>query len=72
MKKILIILSALFVIGINSGNVVFAEPVMYNTQTQKVHKTNCVHAQKCTKNCVKIERKDAYNKGGKPCKVCGG
>ncbi|MDR1327231.1 MAG: hypothetical protein LBJ74_02355 [Heliobacteriaceae bacterium] len=49
-----------------------AEPVVYNTNTQKVHKTHCQHAKKCTVNCIKIERQDAYKRGGKPCKVCGG
>ncbi len=72
MKKII----AVFLVWIFANLVfvapVFAETVMYNTQTQKVHKTNCPHAKKCTKNCIKMERKDAYNKGGKPCKVCGG
>jgi len=49
-----------------------AEPVVYNTATQKVHKVHCQHAKKCTVNCIKIERQDAYKRGGKSCKVCGG
>ena len=49
-----------------------AETVIYNTATQKVHKPHCQHAKKCTVNCIKIEKNDAYKRGGKPCKVCGG
>lgn len=49
-----------------------AEPVIFNTYTKKVHKEHCASAKKCTKNCTKVERKDAYNQGGIPCKQCGG
>lgn len=70
-KSLLLLLTALF-ITLGAQNVTFAEPVSYNTETQKVHKVSCKFAQKCTKNCIKIDRKDAYSKGGKPCKSCGG
>ena len=52
--------------------VCFAETVVYNTKTHKYHKPGCTWAVKCTSNCIKIDKKDAKNKGGVPCKVCGG
>lgn len=51
---------------------VFAETVVFNTSTLKYHKPSCKWAQKCTKNCIKIDKKQAKAKGGVPCKVCGG
>ena len=65
-------LSTLFTIIIFTTLSATAEPVVYNTVTGKVHKPTCASAKKCTKNCIKIDRKDAYNKGGVPCKQCGG
>lgn len=52
--------------------VVYAEKVAFNQKTHKVHKLYCTYASKCTVNCIIIERKDAYKRGGVPCKVCGG
>ena len=49
-----------------------AEMVMFNTKTLKYHKPNCNWAKKCTVNCIKIDKKEAIRRGGKPCKVCGG
>lgn len=62
------------VIALNptSAITVRAEKVAYNVKTQKVHKLSCSSAQVCTKNCITIERKEAYNRGGVPCKKCGG
>lgn len=68
MKKFLSIIAILILTTIS----VEAEQVFYNTNTKKVHKAHCISAKKCTKNCIKIERKDAYNRGGIPCKQCGG
>ena len=45
---------------------------MFNTQTLKYHKLDCQWAKKCTVNCIKIDKKEAIKRGGKPCKVCGG
>lgn len=72
MKKFFAALIIVNFVFLNSANLAFAESVIFNTETQKVHKVSCPHAKKCTKNCVKIEKKDAYSKGGKPCKTCGG
>ena len=68
MKKLLLFLFMFFAFTLN----VHAEPVMYNTSTQKVHKVHCTYAKKCTVNCIKIDRKEAYKRGGVSCKVCGG
>ncbi len=68
MKKLLTILFIFFTMTLSAN----AETVIYNTATQKVHKPHCQHAKKCTVNCIKIEKNDAYKRGGKPCKVCGG
>ena len=48
-----------------------ADTVVYNTKTQKYHSPNCEWAKKCTVNCIRIERKQAVQRGGIPCKVCG-
>lgn len=55
-----------------TATVVYAEKVVFNTKTHKVHKPWCRWAKKCTVNCIIIERKEAYKRGGIPCKVCGG
>ena len=51
---------------------VFADTVVYNTKTGKIHTPGCQHAIKCTVNCISIDRKEAIKRGGVPCKVCGG
>jgi len=71
MKKKLFSILILFVF-LHSFVPVFAEMVMFNTQTLKYHKLNCQWAKKCTVNCIKIDKKEAVKRGGKPCKVCGG
>ena len=48
------------------------ELVVFNVKTHKVHKLSCPWAERCTKNYIRIKRSEAYNRGGIPCKVCGG
>ena len=67
-KKCFILLLILF----NFAYPCFAEIVVFNTNTHKVHKINCRWAHKCTVNCIKIDRKEAYKRGGIPCHKCGG
>lgn len=67
-KKILIGLLAVLFIQIH----VLAEMVIFNTQTLKYHKIGCPVAVRCTKNCIKIDKKEAKKRGGVPCKKCGG
>ncbi len=71
MKKIFILALALSInLFFPAG--CFAETVMFNTKTYKFHKPGCEWARKCTVNCIKIEKKEAVQRGGRPCKVCGG
>lgn len=71
MKRFSKILS-LFLVLVLSATMAFAEIVTFNTQTYKYHKNSCRWAQKCTVNCIKIDKKEAIKRGGIPCKVCGG
>ena len=70
MKKLLTISFLLFALFIN--NVCYAKTVVFNTKTYKYHSIYCEWALKCTKNCIKIDKKEAIKRGGVPCKVCGG
>ena len=55
------------------GKVDYSEQtVFYNTNTHKYHKLSCVWAKRCTRHCIPVTRKEAIQKGGVPCKVCGG
>lgn len=47
------------------------ETVYYNTQSHIFHRLNCVHAQRCTRNCILINKAEAIL-NGRPCRVCGG
>lgn len=53
-------------------NAAMAQTVAFNVKTLKFHKLECPHAQRCTVNCIKIEKEKAKARGGIPCKVCGG
>ena len=71
MKKFLLSILTILILIITSVPAM-AEMVMFNTQTLKYHKLDCQWAKKCTVNCIKIDKKEAIKRGGKPCKVCGG
>ena len=68
MKKLFSLLLFLCV----TANCAFAQTVVFNTKTGKIHKPSCPSAKSCTVNCVKIEKKEAQSRGGVPCKKCGG
>ena len=70
MKKILTISFLFFTLFIN--NVCYAETFVFNVKTYKYHSVWWEWALKCTKNCIKIDKKEAIKRGGIPCKVCGG
>ena len=70
MKKLITISFLFFALFIN--NVCYAETVVFNVKTHKYHSIYCEWALKCTKNCRKIDKKEAIKRGGVPCKVCGG
>lgn len=69
MKKVLF--SIILLIGLFLPLNSFADTVVYNTQTGKYHAQSCASAKKCTVNCIKIDRKQAVQRGGVPCKICG-
>ena len=71
MKKLFASLITVFILFMTSS-AAFAEAVMFNTQTLKYHKLGCQWAKRCTVNCIKIDRKEAIKRGGRPCKDCGG
>ena len=48
------------------------EMVAFNTKTFKYHCLSCQWAIKCTRNCITIPVSEAKQRGGIPCKVCGG
>lgn len=70
MKKV-ILLSCILFLNSLIPLMSIADTVVYNTKTQKYHSPNCEWAKKCTVNCIRIERKQAVQRGGIPCKVCG-
>ena len=69
MKKFIALLFCLIFI---TPSLCFADQVVFNTKTKKIHATSCHWVNKCTVNCIKIQRKEAIKRGGIPCKVCGG
>lgn len=44
--------------------------VIFNMTSKKYHKPSCNTVKRCT-NCVELSRKEAKERGGVPCKVCG-
>lgn len=72
MKKFLTIFCLVFVFNFSICLASFAEMVIYNLKTYKYHSVHCKWAEKCNKNCIKIDKKEAVRRGGIPCKVCGG
>ena len=70
MKKV-ILLSCILFLNSLIPLMSLADTVVYNTKTLKYHSPNCEWAKKCTVNCIRIERKQAVQRGGIPCKVCG-
>jgi hypothetical protein len=69
MKKISTLI-LLLILTLNTP--VFAYEVAFNTKTKKYHQLWCQWARKCTTNCIIIKKEKAIQKGGIPCKVCGG
>ena len=46
--------------------------VVFNTKSLKYHDPSCIWAKRCTVHCIKVKRSQARERGGVPCKVCGG
>lgn len=52
MRKFIVIFLSFLFLNVGVSSAVFAEEVMYNTETQKVHKVTCAHAKKMHKKIV--------------------
>ena len=46
--------------------------VVYNLSNAKLHTHNCEWAEKCTKNCIYIKKRNLKDIFFIPCVVCGG
>ncbi len=72
MKNFLTTFLLFAAILLSSNTHTLAQTVIFNTKTYKYHSIHCQWALKCTKNCIKIDKKEAIRRGGIPCKVCNG
>lgn len=73
-KTIIVLIIAVFMliaVPVQSGDRA-SQIVYFNTKTHKVHKMSCTWAKRCTRNCIRLKRSEAYKRGGVACKVCGG
>lgn len=48
------------------------EIVLLNVNTHIYHYSKCTWAKRCTRSCIPVTRKEATERGARPCKVCGG
>lgn len=71
MKKMSLFFVVIFLIN-PAFNALSAETVIMNTKTLIYHSADCKWAKKCTKNCVKTDKKKALDQGARACKICGG
>ncbi len=70
--RLLPLLTMLLLLGMALSSSVQAEEVVYfNTESLKYHCMTCKWAVKCTKNCVRMKKSKAEERGT-PCKVCQG
>jgi hypothetical protein len=46
------------------------DTVVFNPRSLKYHIPSCSAAKRCT-HCIPITRREAKNRGGVPCKLCG-
>ena len=53
MKKIFLLL----IVAIIFAASVFADIVIFNTKTGKIHAPGCQYAKKCTVNCIRLTEK---------------
>ena len=52
-------------------NRVHGDVVVYNLSNGKAHRHDCEWAEKCTKNCIYIEKEKINDMFFIPCAVCG-
>ena len=53
-------------------NHIHGDVAVYNLSNGKLHTADCEWAEKCTKNCIFIRKKDVKKMFYIPCLVCGG
>ena len=49
-----------------------SDVIVYNLSNGKAHRHDCEWAEKCTKNCIYIEKEKIKDMFFIPCAVCGG
>ena len=87
MKKLLIIIFCLFMAlpaishdeieglvldATITKNEIKGDVAVYNLSNGKMHTPDCEWAQKCTKNCIYLNKNDIKRMFYVPCLVCGG
>ena len=55
-----------------SKDAIKSDVIVYNLSNGKAHRHDCEWAEKCTKNCIYIEKEDIKEMFFIPCAVCGG
>ena len=74
-RRSFILAAALLALNLAPVPIAFAasdsDTVSFNTGSKKYHALSCEAVKKC-KHCIKISRGEAKQKGGVPCKICGG
>ncbi len=53
-------------------NTISKNVFVYNLSNAKLHLPDCEWAEKCTRNCIYISKKDLKKMFFVPCMVCGG
>ena len=53
-------------------NIIFGDVLVYNISNGKLHLPDCEWAEKCTKNCIYLKKKELKKMFYVPCIVCGG
>ena len=86
MKKFLILILILFYTNIVfaenfaplqlnatvAKNVISGNVIVYNISNGKLHLPDCEWAEKCTRNCIYLKKKELKKMFYVPCIVCGG
>ncbi len=61
-----------FIEAMVTKNIISDEVVVYNLSNAKLHAASCEWAEKCTKNCIYINKSELEKIFYIPCLVCGG
>ena len=55
-----------------SKDAIKSDVIVYNLSNGKAHRHDCEWAEKCTKNCIYIDKEEIKDMFYIPCAVCGG